>query len=132
MKGPFGKTRAPGSLPDLDKAYQQQLAALSRVRRAVAAAATSREQLELQLGQMTEHELGDHTEIPRPDSRLRLETLRRQCTAAQEEEQRFFAASQRLQMKIQSFRMAKEATEAAYVAALDALHAAQTEIGIYA
>jgi hypothetical protein len=78
---------------------------------------------------MTEQEAGDHGEMPRPDSQLQLETLRRRYTAAQEKEQRFFAANQHLQIKIEAFRLAKEATEAAYVAAQDALHATQAEIG---
>ncbi len=129
VRVPFSKTRSPGGLPDLDNAYQLQLAALSRVRRAVAAAATARKQLELQLGQMTEQEAGDHGEMPRPDSELQLETLRRRYTGAQEKEQRLFAANQRLQVKIEAFRLAKEATEAAYAAAQDALQATQVEIG---
>ena len=125
---PFAKTRSLGALPGLDHAYQQQLAALSRVRRAVASAAIARKRLELQLGQMTEQEAGDHGEWPGPAGDLRLETLRR-YTAAQEKAQRLFAANQRLQVKIEAFRLAKEATETAYVAAQDALHATQAEIG---
>jgi chromosome segregation ATPase len=125
---PFATTRSSGALPGLDHAYHQQLAALSRVRRAVAAAATAQKQLELQLGQMTEHEAGDHGEVARPDSDLRLESLRHRYTAAQEKAERLFAASQRLQVKIEAFRLAKEATEAAYVQAQDALHATQAEI----
>ncbi len=78
---------------------------------------------------MTEQEAGGHGEIPRPDSHLRLETLRRRYAAAQEKEQRFFAANQHLQVRIEAFRLAKEATDAAYLAAQDALHAAQAEIG---
>src|SRR5258708_28696800 len=41
MKVPLARTRSSGALPGLDHAYQQQLAALSRVRRAVATAATA-------------------------------------------------------------------------------------------
>jgi phage shock protein A len=129
MKVPFAKTRSSGALPGLDHAYQQQLAALSRVRRAVATAATAQKQLELQLGQMMEQEAGDRGEMSRPDSDLGLETLRRRYMAAQEKAQHLFAASQRLQVKIETFRLAKEATEAAYVAAQDALRATQTGIG---
>jgi phage shock protein A len=128
MKVPFGKTRSPTALPDLDHAYQQQLAALTQVRRAVAAAATARKQLELQLGQMTEQEASDHGDFRRPDGEQPLEALRDRYSAAQEKERRFVAASQRLQRKIDAFRLAKEATEAAYVAAQDALHATQAEI----
>jgi hypothetical protein len=128
MKVPFGRTRSTGPLPDLDRAYQQQLAALSLVRRAVATAATARKQLELQLGQMTEQEAGDQGDLRRPDGDPQLESLRDRYAAAQEKERRFFAASHRLQTKIDAFRLAKEATEAAYVAAQDALHAIQAEI----
>ena len=129
VKLPFAKTRSLDALPGLDQAYQQQLAALTRVRRAVAAAARARKQLELQLGQVAEQEAGDCGELCRPDSDGRLETLRRSYTAAQEKERRFFAANQRLQVKIEAFRLAKEAAEAAYVAAQDALHATQVEMG---
>jgi hypothetical protein len=45
--------------------------------------------------------------------------------AAPKKAQRLFAASQRLQVKIEALRLAKDATEAAYVAAQDASHAAQ-------
>ena len=128
MKVPFVKSRSPGALPDLDRACQQLLAALSEVRRAVATAATRRKQLELQLGQMAERQAGGQDDLRRPDSDPQLEALRDRYTAAQEKEQRFFAASQRLQRKIDAFRLAKEATEAAYAAAQDALHSAQAEI----
>jgi hypothetical protein len=66
--------------------------------------------------------------MPRPDSDLRLETLRRRYTAAQEKAQRLFAANRRLQVKIEEFRLAKEAAEAAYVAAQDALDATRAGI----
>lgn len=128
MKVPFAKTRSSGALPGLDRAYQEHLAALTDVRRAVAAVATAQKQLELQLGQMAAQEAGDHGQMPRPDSDLRLETLRRRYTAAQEKAQRLFAANRRLQVKIEEFRLAKEAAEAAYVAAQDALDATRAEI----
>jgi phage shock protein A len=127
MKVPFGRTRSPGALPDLDRAYRQLLAALGLVRRAVAGAATTRKRLELQLGQMAEQEAGDQGDLHRPDGDP-LEALRDQYVAAQEKERRFVAASQRLQREIDAFRLAKEATEAAYVAVQDALHATQAEI----
>ncbi|HUA43140.1 MAG TPA: hypothetical protein VMA32_16320 [Streptosporangiaceae bacterium] len=119
-------SRSPGALPGLDHAYQQQLAALTSVRRAVAAAATARKRLELQLGQITEHEAG---KIAPPEAGLALEALQSRFTAAQEKERRFAAASQRLQAQVDAFRLAKEATEEAYAAAQDALHATQAEIG---
>jgi phage shock protein A len=48
---------APGfesrsTFPDLDAAYRRQLETLARVRRAVAAVATSRKKLELRLSQL--------------------------------------------------------------------------------
>jgi phage shock protein A len=132
MKVPFGKTRSPGVLPGLDHAYKQQLAALSKVRRAVATAATRRKQLELQLDQMAEKEASDHGYLHRPDSDSRLEALRDQYAAAQEKEQRFIEASRRLQRKIDAFRVAKEATEAAFATAQDALHSTQAEISDHA
>jgi phage shock protein A len=128
VKVSFAKTRSSDALPGLDHAYQRHLKALTEVRRGVAAAATAQRQLELQLGQITEQEAGDQGEMPRPDRDLRLETLRRRCTAAQEKAQRLFTASRRLQVKIEEFRLAKEAAEAAYVAAQDALDATQAEI----
>jgi hypothetical protein len=76
MKVPFRKARSPGALPDLDRAQQQLLAALAQARRAVAAAATARKQLELQLGQLTEQKAGQHGNSRPPDSDARLETLR--------------------------------------------------------
>jgi phage shock protein A len=132
MKVPFAKTRSPGALPDLDDAYQQQLAALSQVRRAVATAATTRKRLELQLDQLTGQEAGDDGASRRPDGEPQLETLRHRYTTAKEKERRFVAASQRLQQKIDAFRLAKEAAEAAYAAAQDALHATQAEISDHA
>jgi septal ring factor EnvC (AmiA/AmiB activator) len=128
MKVPFGKTRSPAALPDLDHAYQQQLAALSQVRRAVAGAATATKRLELQLDQMAQQGAGDQGDVHRPDSDPRLEELRDRYAAAQEKERRFVAASQRLQREIDAFRLAKEAAEAAYAAAQDALRATQAEI----
>ncbi|HTX83943.1 MAG TPA: hypothetical protein VME44_17295 [Streptosporangiaceae bacterium] len=132
MKVPFGKKRSPGALPDLDRVCQQLLGALSQVRRAVATAATRRKQLELELGQTAEQGAGDHGDARQPGSDPRLEALRDRYAAAQEKERRFVAASQRLQVKIDAFRSAKEAAEAAYAAAQDALHATQAEISDHA
>lgn len=119
VKVPFAKTRSPGALPGLDHAQQQQLVALSRVRRAMAAAATARKQLELQLDEM------ERGETPPSD----IDLLRRRYTAARDKEKRLFAASRDVQVRIDEFRLAKEAAESAYLAAGDALHAAQAEIG---
>jgi phage shock protein A len=129
MKVLFRNTRSPGDLPDLANAYQQQLAALSRVQRATAGAATACKRLELQLGQLAEQASDDHAETHRSDSRLRLEALRGEYATAQEKKQRFIAANQHLQVKIEAFRLAKDATEVAYREAQDALCAAQAEMG---
>jgi len=128
VKVPFAEISSSGALPGLDHAYQQQFAALSRVRRAVARAATAEKQLELQLGRMTEQQAGDRSDIPRPEGDPQLETLLRRHAAAEEKTQRLFAISQRLQVKIEAFRLAKEAAEAAYVAAQEALQASEVVI----
>jgi len=125
---PFAEIRSSGALPRLDHPDQQQFAALSRVRRAVAAAATAEKQLELQLGQIAEQQAGDHSDMPRPEGDPQLETLRHRRAAAKEKTKRLFAISQRLQVKIEAFRLAKEAAEAAYIAAEQALHASEVVI----
>jgi phage shock protein A len=103
----------PGSpprsmFPDLDAAYGRQLEAMARVRRAVAAVATSRKKLELRLGQIqreaTEGGGGASSELTE---------VRRQLDAARAEEQRVSAASQRLQVKVSALHDAKTAVEAA-------------------
>ena len=133
------------ALPGLDAAYQRQLLTLSRVRRAAATVATSRKQLELQVGQL-EQQVGelrgqshggmeagqggiaDECQVRRDTTEQRLADLRRQYAEMQAEEERVIAACRRLQVKVDAFRAAKEATEAAYTEAEEAAEAAWTEV----
>lgn len=112
------------ALPGLDAAYQRQLLTLSRVRRAVATAATSRKRLELQIGQLERQaaEGGDQRHAGMPAE------LRRQYADMQVEEERLTAVSRRLQAKVNAFRAAREAIEAAYTAVEEAAEAAWAEV----
>jgi phage shock protein A len=136
------------ALPGLDAAYQRHRLTLSRVRRAVATVATSRKrlelqvrQLELQVGQL-EREIGElddqsHAgmeaghgaiagkgQVSRGAIQPQLAELRRRYAAMQGEEERVSAACRYLQAKVEAFRAAKEAIEAAHTAADEAAQAA--------
>jgi phage shock protein A len=118
----------PGSpsrsmFPDLDAAYGRQLEAMARVRRAVAAVATSRKKLELRLGQIQR----EATEGGGAAS-SELTEARRQLDAARAEEQRMSAASQRLQVSVSALHDAKAAVEAACVAADETARATLAEV----
>ena len=119
--------------PDLDGAYRRQLELLTRARRGVAAAATARKRLELQIKQLEqaaaslagqlaealESGTGDRAVSVRSQSSAvsgELRDLRRLYAIAQAQEQRADAASQRLQMKVDEFRTRKEAAKAAEAA----------------
>ena len=119
--------------PGLDAAYQQQLVALTRVRRAAADVATSRKRLELQIGELERQ--ADEQEDPSSkaseasqagaadrgqtarDVTGQLADLRHQYAEMQAKEERITAASRRLMAEIDAFRTGKEATKAAYTAA---------------
>ena len=133
------------ALPGLDAAYQRQLLTLSRVRRAVATAATSRKRLELQIGQLERQaaergdrrhagmpagpgDIADEGQVSRDTIERRLAGLRRQYADMQVEEERLSAASRRLQAKVNAFRAAREAIEAAYTAVEEAAEAAWAEV----
>lgn len=141
----LARTGPRSVFPDLDAAYERQLETLARVRRAVATVATSRKRLELQVGQLEQEvgELGgqsragmeagqggiaDEGQVSRGTTERQLVGLRRQYAATQAEEERVFAASRRLQAKMNAFRAAKEAIEAAYTAAEEAAKAAWAEV----
>jgi hypothetical protein len=130
--------------PDLDAAYGRQLERLTRVRRAVADAATSRKRLELEAGQLEQHlaKLGDQIrnalETGRGDlaeqagerrraAEERLAEMRRLHVGMQAEEERLTAASYRLQDKVSSFRTRIEALKAAWAAAEAAAEGAWAE-----
>src|SRR5712691_11121699 len=78
----------------LDLSYQRQLEILTKVRRGVADVATSRKRVEEQLA-----------------------VLQRQYRVLTGEEERLTLASQRLQAKVEAFRMRKESLKASYTAA---------------
>jgi len=94
--------------PDLDDAYRRQLELLTRARRGVAAAATARKRLELQIRQLEQAAASAVSG--------ELKDLRRLYAIAQAQEQRADAASQRLQMKVDEFRTRKEAAKSAEAA----------------
>jgi phage shock protein A len=141
IAGVLGKIGFRVALPGLDAAYQQQLVALSRVRRAAADVATSRKRLELQIADLERQadEQGDpaakdsagdaadqsHTA---QDVTGQLADLRRQYAEMQAKEERITAANRRLMAEVNAFRTGKEATKAAYTAAEEAAEAVWAEM----
>lgn len=131
--------------PDLDYAYQRQLEMLTRVRRAVADVATARKRLELQIQQLEEvvrklqaqretggDALASQARARQPVVAAQLADLRRQYASVRGEEERLNAASLRLQLKVDDFRIRKEAIKAADAAAEAAAEAEQAEAEIEA
>jgi chaperonin cofactor prefoldin len=116
--------------PGLDAAYQRQLVALQRSRREVAAVATARKRLELQIAELE----GQTDRLPEPgrededadqrNTTEQLAELRREHANLQGREERLTAVSRRLRAEINAFRDCKEATKAAYAAAEDAANTA--------
>lgn len=117
----------------LDYSYQRQLEMLTQVRRGVADVATSGKRLELQadtlerqlakLAGQREAALRDGREDLAAVARDRetaiqeqLFSLRRQHATLAAEEEELFAASQRLQAKVEAFRMRKETIKATFTA----------------
>lgn len=130
--------------PDLDTAYERQLEMLTRVRRAVADVATSRKRLELQANQLEQQigklgeqgrtameagrrDLAEEAGVRRGAAREQLADLQRQYAGMQAEEGRLTVASQRLQAKVDAFRIRKEAIKAAHAVAQAAAEAAWAE-----
>ena len=130
--------------PDLDAAYGRQLERLTRVRRAVADAATSRKRLELEAGQLEQHlvkldeqirnaletgrgGLAEQARERRRAAEERLAEMRRLHTGMQAEEERLTMASFRLQDKVSAFRTRIEALKTASAAAEAAAEAAWAE-----
>jgi phage shock protein A len=130
--------------PGLDAAYQRQLVALTRARRAVASVATSRKRLELQIGEL-ERKGGQHEDPastssgaspggPADPSRTsggvgeQLADLHRQYADLQAKEERVTAASRRLMAEVNAFRTGIAATKAAYAAAEEAAEGMWAEI----
>ena len=119
---------------NLDYAYQRQLETLAKVRRGVADVATSRKRVELVSEQLEQQaaklasqhrhalaagndDLAGEVLAREAGIRERLSDLRRQLHALAEEEERLTAASQRLQMRVETFRVHKETIKARYTAA---------------
>jgi len=118
----------------LDYSYQRQLEILTKVRRGVADVATSRKRIELmvshleqqvpKLASQREHALGAGNEPLASEARSReagtqqrLSELHRQLHTLTGEEARLTMASQRLQAKVEAFRVQKETLKARYSAA---------------
>ena len=118
----------------LDYAYQGQLETLTEVRRGVAEVATSRKRVELLLSTLEQqaaklaaqrgHALDAGNEDLASEVRTReaaiqdrLSELARQFGTLTGEEERLTAASQRLQIKVEAFRVQKETIKASYTAA---------------
>jgi phage shock protein A len=118
----------------LDYSYQTQLELLQKVRRGVADVATSRKRLELQMNQLQQNSdrldrqareaLAAGREDLARDALQRKATLatqgsdlRTQYVSLQGEEEKLNAASQRLQAKVDAFRVKKETIKATYTAA---------------
>jgi phage shock protein A len=118
----------------LDYSYQTQLELLQKVRRGVADVATSRKRIELQINQLQQSsnkldkQARDALSAGREDlarealSRKagiqgQLADLNTQYASLQGEEEKLTGASQRLQIKVDSFRTRKETIKATYTAA---------------
>ena len=103
------------------------------MRRGVADVATSRKRLELQVSQLEQTAAklaGQRQDAPGPGNeglapevpareaevQERLSALRHQLSVLKGEEERLFAASQRLQVKVDAFRTRKESINASYTA----------------
>ena len=119
---------------NLDYAYQRQLETLTEVRRGVADVATSRKRVELVSDQLEQQaatlasqhrhalaagndDLAREALAREAGIRERLSDLRRQLHALAEEEEQLTAASQRLQIRVETFRVHKETIKARYTAA---------------
>ena len=130
--------------PGLNAAYQRQLVALTRSRRAVAGVATSRKRLELQIGELerraetlgdpgspvtdaTQADAADQDYAARSVTEL-LADLRRQHADMRAKEERITAASRQLMAEVNAFRTGQENTKAAYLAAEEAAKAVDAEI----
>src|SRR5215470_9089400 len=117
----------------LDYSYQQQVEMLTRVRRGVADVATSRKRVELQMNQLQkesdrrENQARSALSQGREDlARAALQNkaglqgqlndLQRQYSQLQEQEEKLTLASQRLQAKVDAFRIKKESISGDYLA----------------
>jgi DNA-binding XRE family transcriptional regulator len=118
----------------LDLSYQRQLEMMTQVRRGVADVATSRKRIELQLDALEQNaaklagqrenalaagreDIAGAAASREAEIQEQLATLRRQHRVLAGEEERLTLASQRLQSKVEAFRVRKETLKASYTAA---------------
>src|SRR4029450_7149935 len=106
----------------LDYSYERTLEMLQKMRRAVADVATSRKRIELQAQQLQRS--AANPEDPAREALTRRQGIATQLTDLQAqhdqlkaEEARMVEASQRLQAKVDAFRIRKETMKANYTAA---------------
>jgi hypothetical protein len=142
---PSGRQEDPRET--LDYTYQQQLEMLTKVRRGVADMATTRKRVELQAGQLEEQAAmfgeqrgaalasGEEERAAAVAARQavaveHLGDLRGQLIRLEEEERKLAAAAQRLQAKIDAFRVRKETIKASYDAAEAQLKANEALSGV--
>jgi phage shock protein A len=118
----------------LDYSYQTQLELLQKVRRGVADVATSRKRVELQMNQVQQQtdkldrqardalaagreDLAREALTRKAGVQTQLNDLQTQYASLQGEEEKLTQASQRLQAKVDAFRVRKETIKATYTAA---------------
>ena len=118
----------------LDYSYQRQLESLTKVRRGVADVATSRKRIELQADTLERQagklagrreraleagqaDLAREAQMREASVREQLAGLREQLLILAGEEEKLTTASQRLQAKVEEFRVRKETIKATYTAA---------------
>ncbi|EWT07744.1 phage-shock protein [Intrasporangium chromatireducens Q5-1] len=133
--------RAEDPRETLDYSYQQQLEMLQKVRRGLADVATSRKRVQLQVQQLAgqadklqqqaatamsagREDLAREALVRRSASQQQLADLAGQEESLRAEQDKLMLASQRLQAKVEAFRVQKETIKARYTAA-----EAQTRIG---
>ena len=133
--------RAEDPRETLDYSYERMLEQLTKVRRGVADVATSRKRIELQAAKLQEsgaklegqarqaigagrEDLAREALSRRAAIVSQLEDLKAQHATLDQQEAQLTTAAQRLQAKVDSFRVRKETIKATYTAA-----EAQTKIG---
>lgn len=133
--------RAEDPRETLDYSYSKQLEMLQNVRRGIADVATSRKRLELQAQQLNEsadklqqqasqalaagrEDLAREALTRRSAAQQQLTDLGQQHAGLKAQEEKLVNAAQRLQVKVDAFRVRKETMKATYSAA-----EAQTKIG---
>jgi phage shock protein A/DNA-binding XRE family transcriptional regulator len=118
----------------LDYSYQRQLESLTKVRRGVADVATSHKRIELQIAALEQQaskldaqqerameagreDLAREAQVREAGVQEQLARLREQLLILIGEEEKLTTASQRLQAKVEAFRVQKETLKASYTAA---------------